>query len=145
MRKSVRVRAKEPATIGSQASQSNNGRAGARTRRVSEFARQFAHFTSFYSSSSPPFRVAFDDLRGRHLVATKDIQPLELILRDSPLLVCPLTKTRPVCLQCLKITGKGSSYRCSGCRHVVRAPRCFCLLARNKHRIFQVFRLRRGV
>ena len=31
--------------------------------------------------SSSPFRLEIDEKRGRHFIATRDIQPLELILR----------------------------------------------------------------
>ena len=49
-----------------------------------------------------PFKVVNSDRLGRHFVATRDIKPLELILVDSPGVVGPSTKTKPVCIVCLR-------------------------------------------
>ena len=49
-----------------------------------------------------PWSVVVTSDRGRTVVTTRDIAPGELILRDSPLLVTPHTKTRPQCLQCAR-------------------------------------------
>ena len=55
------------------------------------------------SVSCLPFKVVDSQKYGRHFVATRDIIPLELILVDPPGVVGPATKTRPVCLGCLKV------------------------------------------
>ena len=49
-----------------------------------------------------PFKVVNSDRFGRHFVATRDIKPLELILVDPPGVVGPSTKTKPVCIVCLR-------------------------------------------
>lgn len=47
------------------------------------------------------------------MVASRDINPLELILKEHPAVVGPYTNTLQGCLQCLrKVDG---SYKCSGC------------------------------
>lgn len=51
-----------------------------------------------------PYRVCRDDRRGRHLIATREIEPLELVLHDDPAVVGPATRTPPVCLGCMKVT-----------------------------------------
>ena len=38
----------------------------------------------------------------RYFVATRDIQPLELVEVDETAIVGPSTKTKPLCLECLK-------------------------------------------
>ena len=48
-----------------------------------------------------PYRICTSETLGRHFVATRDINPLELILVDQPGVVGPATNTRPVCLVCL--------------------------------------------
>ena len=69
------------------------------------------------SDHSLPFRVEEDEKRGRHLIATRDIQPLELVLRDTPVVIGPATKTPPVCLECLKAIPNGTAaFRCRQCR-----------------------------
>ena len=49
-----------------------------------------------------PFKVVNSNRFGRHFVATRDIKPLELILVDPPGVVGPSTKTKPVCIVCLR-------------------------------------------
>ena len=53
-----------------------------------------------------PYRVSTDKKRGRHFIATRNIQPLELILVDAAGVVGPATKTTPVCLACLNPASK---------------------------------------
>ena len=60
-----------------------------------------------------PFKVSVREGRGRCLVATRDIQPGELILRDKPIVQAPYTKTKPQCLQCARRVD--GSYRCRKC------------------------------
>jgi len=52
------------------------------------------------SSQCYPFRLKHGD-KGRYLVATRNIQPLELVMTDLPCVVGPPAKTVPVCLECL--------------------------------------------
>ena len=60
-----------------------------------------------------PFRVSVREGRGKCLVATRDIHPGELILRDKPIVESPYTRTRPQCLQCARRVD--GSYRCRKC------------------------------
>ena len=60
-----------------------------------------------------PFKVSVREGRGKCLVATRDIQPGELILRDQPIVQSPYTKTKPQCLQCARRVD--GSYRCRKC------------------------------
>ena len=54
-----------------------------------------------------PYRVENSKAFGRHLIATRDIKALELIICDHPAAVGPATKTRPVCIVCLKPAKSG--------------------------------------
>ena len=62
------------------------------------------------ASSCFPFRVAFNDDQGHYLIATRDIQPGELVMKDRPFAEGPGSKSPPVCLQCAK---DAPTYRCS--------------------------------
>ena len=51
-----------------------------------------------------PFRVQHSkDENGRYLVATRDIEPGELIFEDTPVVVGPSSKSPPTCLNCFNI------------------------------------------
>jgi len=47
-----------------------------------------------------PFLITKSEGKGRYYVATRDIQPLELILSEQPASTGPYTKTLPQCLGC---------------------------------------------
>ena len=49
-----------------------------------------------------PYKVVNQTGLGRHFVATRDIKPLELILKEPAAVIGPATKTKPVCLNCLR-------------------------------------------
>ena len=58
----------------------------------------------------------------RFMVASRDINPLELILKEHPAVVGPYTNTLQGCLQCLrKVDG---SYKCSGCGFPMCHEKC---------------------
>ena len=64
-----------------------------------------------------PFQIEESQEFGRHFVATRDIQPLELVLIDQPAVVGPATKTRPICLECHKgPLQEETSERCEKCQ-----------------------------
>ena len=50
----------------------------------------------------------------RYMIATRDIEPLELILKEDPAVVGPYSKSGSGCLHCLKKVD--GSYLCSGCQ-----------------------------
>ena len=52
--------------------------------------------------------------KGRVLFATRDIKPLELVLIDPGTVVGPNYKSRPVCLQCLRVVETG--FKCRKCQ-----------------------------
>ncbi len=64
-------------------------------------------------TSDLPYRVCHDDTKGRFLVATRDIKPFELVLRDETELVVP---ARPdagdACCACLA-QGPQEKFRCA--------------------------------
>ena len=56
------------------------------------------------------------------MVAARDLNPLELILKESPAVVGPYSNTLPGCLQCFrKVDG---SYACTNCGFPMCNPRC---------------------
>jgi len=60
-----------------------------------------------------PFMVEMREGVGRFVVATRDIEPLELVMWDNAAALGPRMGTAPVCLQCLKPVD--GSYMCPEC------------------------------
>lgn len=50
-----------------------------------------------------PMRVCHNDKIGRHYVATRNIKPGEIVLKESPLIIGPSQVTAPVCVGCLQV------------------------------------------
>jgi hypothetical protein len=50
-----------------------------------------------------PLRVCHNEKIGRYYVATRNIKPGEIVLRESPLIIGPSQVTPPVCVGCLKV------------------------------------------
>ena len=75
------------------------------------------------SSQCQPFRLKYGE-KGRYLIATRDIKPLQLIMTDQPCVVGPPAKTVPVCLECLAPLTP-SSPPCPGCSVPLCSPSCF--------------------
>ena len=61
-----------------------------------------------------PFKIVSSPGVGRHLVATRDISPGEVILTEVPITCGPKQYTAPVCLGCHKFVPL-SGYRCPRC------------------------------
>ena len=60
-----------------------------------------------------PFIVKTDPQAGRYCVASRDIAPCEVILREAPAVVGPYTPTSPLCLTCF--AGVDLTYLCPNC------------------------------
>ena len=75
-----------------------------------------------YQDYCLPFAAGTLPDKGRVLFATRDIQPLELILVDPGTVVGPNYKSEPVCLQCLRTVA--GTYRCPVCRFPLCDERC---------------------
>ena len=69
-----------------------------------------------------PFTVVYREGVGHYLVAVRDIKPMELILRETPVVVGPYTQTPAQCLECCaKVSGV---YRCSRCNYPMCGQEC---------------------
>ncbi|XP_072400359.1 SET domain-containing protein SmydA-8 isoform X1 [Diabrotica undecimpunctata] len=62
-----------------------------------------------------PFKVCTDDVLGRHLKATKDLKPGDVIIQENPLIWGPAISTVPVCLGCGQEVNQRNSRPCSKC------------------------------
>lgn len=62
-----------------------------------------------------PFKVYADDTSGKHLKATKDLNPGDVVLQENPLIWGPAQSTVPVCLGCGKEVNERNSRPCSKC------------------------------
>ena len=60
-----------------------------------------------------PYKIMFTKEKGRVVVATRDIKPLELIMSDEPFIIGPSRQQQLVCVECLlPVDGK---VRCPDC------------------------------
>ena len=73
-------------------------------------------------SPSLPYTVVQTRDRGKCVIAARDIEAGELVLEDRPLLVTPLIKSKPQCLQCARSVAQlkmrmrcGGGSRCKFC------------------------------
>jgi len=76
-----------------------------------------------HKGNCAPFKMATKPGVGRHLMATRDIQPGEIIFIESPIAVGPKQYTSPVCLGCHGPTPL-DKYRCSVCNWPLCGPEC---------------------
>jgi hypothetical protein len=51
-----------------------------------------------------PLKICHSDKIGRHYVATRNIKPGEIVLREAPLVIGPSQVSVPVCVGCLKVS-----------------------------------------
>lgn len=58
-----------------------------------------------------PMRVCQSDKMGRFYVATRNIKPGEIVLKEAPLVIGPSQATPPVCVGCLQVK-KGKNFLC---------------------------------
>lgn len=71
------------------------------------------------------WRVERDDMVGRFLVATKDLEEGELVLNETPMVVGPRQLTKPVCLGChQELTPTSPRIQCARCNWPVCSVRC---------------------
>ena len=70
-----------------------------------------------------PFRIVTSPGVGRHLVATRDIGPGEVIMSEPPITGGPRQYTSPVCLGCHAPVSL-SGYRCQTCSWPMCGPQC---------------------
>ncbi|KAF7283536.1 hypothetical protein GWI33_000340 [Rhynchophorus ferrugineus] len=61
------------------------------------------------------FKISTDGEIGRHLVATRDFKPGEIILKEAPLIWGPTQETVPVCLGCGVAINENKYKPCSKC------------------------------
>ncbi|ALC41160.1 CG8503 [Drosophila busckii] len=62
-----------------------------------------------------PFKIAHNELLGRHLVATRNIKPYEIILKEAPLVRGPAQISAPVCMGCLNGIEPNDHIECDKC------------------------------
>ncbi|XP_049803432.1 SET domain-containing protein SmydA-8-like [Schistocerca nitens] len=73
-----------------------------------------------------PYNVEVSDIMGRYLVASRDLQPGDLVMREKALVVGPCHDSPPLCLGCYKrfdAENRGD-YRCPGCAWPLCGPQC---------------------
>ncbi|XP_005177231.2 SET domain-containing protein SmydA-8 [Musca domestica] len=79
---------------------------------------QKIHWKKGHKAECKCYEVVKNDVLGRHLRASRDIKPGEIILRESPLIYGPKVACSPLCLGCHRTlpTPVGNNYyKCSKC------------------------------
>ena len=67
---------------------------------------------------SPTLKVVSSASKGRHLVARRLIHPGEVVLRETPAVTGPSTKSKPQCLQCCRELTPGTTRDCRSCSNI---------------------------
>lgn len=76
----------------------------------------------FHNNKCLPYKICQNEEVGRHVVAVRDISPLELVLVDNPAVVGPKQFITPVCLACLEpVTGE---FSCPSCQFPMCSSIC---------------------
>ena len=82
--------------------------------------------SSLSSPSRPqmclPYKISFTNEKGRIVVATRDIKPLELIMSDEPFVIGPSRQQQIVCVECL--VPVDGNIRCKDCNFPLCHPEC---------------------
>ena len=76
-----------------------------------------------------PFKIGKSSELGRYLEATKDLKKGEIIFKEAPLVVGPISVTPPVCLCCY--AGVDGSYLCRKSGWPVCGPKCEKAIEKN--------------
>ncbi|XP_066945612.1 SET domain-containing protein SmydA-8-like [Macrobrachium rosenbergii] len=75
-----------------------------------------------HKASCIPYVIEIHPVYGRYCVATRDIKPGEIIMREVPVAVGPKNMSIPLCLGCHRtVTG---AYTCSKCNFPLCSPSC---------------------
>ncbi|EDX02031.1 SET domain-containing protein SmydA-8 isoform X2 [Drosophila yakuba] len=94
-----------------------------------------------HSSPSPteagkeqPYRIEHSDIYGRYLVASRQLEAGETLIREEPLAIGPCVSGDPVCLGCYQpVSLKPDQYRCPGCAWPLCGITCTGLKHRHGH------------
>lgn len=79
-----------------------------------------------------PMRVCHNDKIGRHYVATRNIKPGEIVLKESPLIIGPSQVTAPVCVGCLQVLKRQRKWNVESPSQSVRTCSSFRAAAKKK-------------
>ncbi|KAH8415968.1 hypothetical protein KR222_005424 [Zaprionus bogoriensis] len=71
-----------------------------------------------------PFKIAHNEVLGRHLVATRNIKPHEIVLKEAPLVRGPAQISAPVCMGCLNSIEANDHISCEKCGWPLCGPEC---------------------
>lgn len=71
-----------------------------------------------------PFKVEKNEKLGRCLIATRDIKPYEVILKEGYVVRGPSQNTQPVCLGCLNAVDEAAHVDCERCGWPLCSPTC---------------------
>lgn len=69
-----------------------------------------------HKNNCSPYKIISNETLGRHLVATRNIKPGEIIMKKAPVLIAPKIASFPMCLGCHKrLVSEEDFYSCSKC------------------------------
>ncbi|XP_055372635.1 SET domain-containing protein SmydA-8 isoform X2 [Condylostylus longicornis] len=96
--------------------------------------------TKIVAKSQLPYEIKFSDIMGRYLVASRHLNPGELIIQEEPLAVGPCSDSDPVCLGCyhpIEFPFLDSQFKCPGCRWPLCSAECPGIYHDNGHNKFE--------
>jgi len=73
---------------------------------------------------SLPYKIIRDEVVGRHMVATRDIKPGEVIFEEPPLTYGPSDNTKSICLGCYEMVTKATPPCVKGCGYPMCSQEC---------------------
>ncbi|KAI4456165.1 set and mynd domain containing arthropod-specific member 4 isoform a [Holotrichia oblita] len=77
-----------------------------------------------HKNNCAPFKIAINEVLGRHLISTCDIPEGSVILQRKPLVICPKIVSLLLCLGCHKKLNNGDLNACSKCNWPVCGMGC---------------------
>ncbi|XP_073829110.1 SET and MYND domain containing, arthropod-specific, member 4 [Musca autumnalis] len=76
-------------------------------------------------ADAKPYRIDVSEIYGRYLVASRNLKPGEILIKEKALAIGPCVSADPVCLGCyMPVTLKATQYRCPSCKWPMCGPQC---------------------
>ncbi|KAL7743252.1 hypothetical protein ACLKA6_016193 [Drosophila palustris] len=86
------------------------------------------------STEKAAYRVEHSEIYGRYLVANRELEAGELLIREQPVAIGPCVSCEPVCLGCYcPVSLEATQYRCPGCAFPLCGAKCRGLNRRDGH------------
>ncbi|XP_064081056.1 SET domain-containing protein SmydA-8-like isoform X2 [Macrobrachium nipponense] len=89
--------------------------------KAAEFSKSIQEFMQAPDTVDCPMDISVSETFGRHLVATRDILPGELLLIEPPVVLTVRPRSPPYCTLCFK---RAEQFTCPSCGFFLCGPEC---------------------